>query len=192
MAEPDQTNAEVSDERLLTDLEALLNEIDDGGYMLKREWTPEMREKVWAFADRFEERRSVTTQASEGALTDKELWEAGCLTRHQVEKWTNADLAAHPDGVRKTLKFLFALYAAPQSKRVERLEAEREWHKIADGQVPAAVTLWVSRFADDVGEWVVGVSESYMIGKEPASVPKWTHWQYLGPMPDQALQGDRS
>ena len=42
-------------------------------------------------------------------MTDKELWEASCLTRWQVEHWTDADFAAHPEGVRRTLRVLMGL-----------------------------------------------------------------------------------
>ena len=43
------------------------------------------------------------------APTEKELWEAGCLTRQQLKTWSDTDLHNHTAGIRKTLNFLFEL-----------------------------------------------------------------------------------
>lgn len=45
-------------------------------------------------------------------LTDKELWENGCLTRAQLATWTDGDFKSHPLGLRKTLEFLFERHDA--------------------------------------------------------------------------------
>jgi hypothetical protein len=48
-----------------------------------------------------------------GWITDRDLYDASCLTRVQLKNWTDDDFAKHVTGIRRTLEFLFARLDAP-------------------------------------------------------------------------------
>lgn len=55
------------------------------------------------------------------APSDKDLWLNGCLTREQLRTWTDADLAKHSAGIRKTLVYLFSkLDEGREERQAER------------------------------------------------------------------------
>ena len=58
-------------------------------------------------------------------VTDKELWHNGCLTRFQLETWTDADLAKHPVGIRKTIQFLLEIIDNAPEDIAQEVEADR-------------------------------------------------------------------
>lgn len=41
-------------------------------------------------------------------LTDRELYDNSCITRHQLKNWVDSDYAAHVAGLKHTIEFLLA------------------------------------------------------------------------------------
>lgn len=53
--------------------------------------------------------RLAAKPAEEGRpsrLTDRELYDNSCITRHQLKNWVNSDYAAHVAGLKHTIEFL--------------------------------------------------------------------------------------
>jgi hypothetical protein len=68
--------------------------------------------------------------------TDKELWEAGCMTRSQIETWVESDYRTHFIGIQKTIRHLMAIIDKDREVTADMVnDALDAWHEEKGDQV---------------------------------------------------------